>query len=539
MGPVASDAIPALIAFYLRCKDENNERLQAFRQVASSGRDPGEIAVHFLGSMSEGIAHAGLDWMALRAIVRIREGAGPHLGVFRELLQTGDSMTRADAAMVLATLGTDEEARDTAIPTLVNLAVGRGHSVSQDLVCCRLSSVGERASAAILELLREGSDRRHLIAGARTVLDMARPPSGALAHLERCLEHPDLAVRVAAAAACRRHRPPQEGRDKTFSILVDALARPFSPEWTWAFYSLNTVDDGARADRLLEFLADSDPTVRGAGARLAGLLVSHSPRQREVIGLLRERFEADTDARVRGSAMESLIRLYGRAPRNLHGLTDFVARVSAALADPAPEVRAAALEGLFTLHPTSRAGAYPVEGVVACLSDPVADVRRAAARAVEYSDKLFDLRPLVPRLLPLLGDASLETLSYAAVLLSKGAAEPEPVVSRVVGALEAYLAAPAPDPKGCLWRLGIALKNFGPAAAPAVPTLSRLLDQPCEDREEGQGRELRSLVAHLLGVIGKDSRPALPAIRRRLEDPIESEQVRKSAEEAIRRISGE
>ena len=83
------------------------------------------------------------------------------------------------------------------------------------------------------------------------------------------------------------------------------------------------------------------------------------------------------------------------------------------------------------------------------------------------------------------------------------------------------------------------LKNIGPAAKIAVPSLIKALDTfpggtPPLDGPPRYYADARSAAAEALGAIGSDARDAIPALRKTLKDP--SDLVRNSAAEALRKI---
>lgn len=211
------------------------------------------------------------------------------------------------------------------------------------------------------------------------------------------------------------------------------------------------------------------------------------------------------------------------------------------LADPDPAVRWRAAEALGGIGPAA-APAGP--GLIAALNDPDRLVRGAAVRAVGKvtPDPAAAVPALVgqfpdheaiysvgqygpngsaaaPRLVELLGHPEGIVRMYAVQALRKTGGVGVPVL------LDWLRAEPTAAVRV---ELAASLGTLGPAAAEAVPDLTKGLADPAHP--------VRQRSAWALGRIGPAAKPALEPLRKLAADP--NKMVQEAAAEAVRRIEG-
>ena len=137
-----------------------------------------------------------------------------------------------------------------------------------------------------------------------------------------------------------------------------------------------------------------------------------------------------------------------------------------------------------------------------------------------------------------LGSADVATRSKAAFQLWTTSEKDPDIVKRAVPALSQVV---LDNNLNIRFMVMTTLKNIGPSAKTAVPSLIKALDTfpggtPPLDGPQRYYADARSAAAEALGAIGPDAKDAIPALRRTLKDP--SDLVRNSAAEALKKIQG-
>jgi HEAT repeat protein len=214
---------------------------------------------------------------------------------------------------------------------------------------------------------------------------------------------------------------------------------------------------------------------------------------------------------------EELLQVFRRS---LPGLT-------AAVADPKPQARLAAIDALEMLDPaaldelskdkeTAVLIQKAVRALVKALRDPSHFVRWSAARTLGKMQQGQMAAEIVPGLIPLLEEDDLDVALASATALERlgpAAAPAVPALARTVGRGDEELRVAALQ----------ALLSIGRAAVSALPAVIDTLN----DKDP----RVRKAGATLLSKTGAVGRPAIPALRKALGDP--DPDVRKAASDAL------
>ena len=280
------------------------------------------------------------------------------------------------------------------------------------------------------------------------------------------------AVQAREAAAAGLDQAAKAGTPPLWALLQDA-----SPAVRRGaiFYWLDRFDpaDSDAVAALSRCLSDQDPTVRGlamsAAQRFpAGALKESLP---QLNGVLRDRKDG---AETRAAAA----RLIGTLDTQAGEAAETLAQ--AAVGDPDPSVRSAALMSLCRVAPADQAAAV---------------LQQVLARDVEARVR-----------------------GMAAVRLGK-------LGPPAAGAAPALADALADSDEGVRRKAADALVTLGAAAV-----------TPAAEKLEATDPGVRRLAVFVLGKLGADAKPALDALRKHLQDP--DAEVKQLAELAIRRIEG-
>ncbi|MEK7269828.1 MAG: HEAT repeat domain-containing protein [Planctomycetota bacterium] len=185
-------------------------------------------------------------------------------------------------------------------------------------------------------------------------------------------------------------------------------------------------------------------------------------------------------------------------------------------------VRTWAAFGLGQIGPDARDG---VPGIAALLKDPDAYTRKTAVLALGWIGP--DAKDGAPALAEALKDADWEVRECAAESLERLRAEAKPALAALVAATD--------DPeKPVRSKAGVALsvlaQCIGPEAAPAVPTLVKIL-------QASDWGYLRAQDAAGLGAIGPAAKAAVPILQQMALSDV-NPNAKKAAAEALPKILG-
>lgn len=172
-------------------------------------------------------------------------------------------------------------------------------------------------------------------------------------------------------------------------------------------------------------------------------------------------------------------------------------QLSAYLADGTPTARIAALWELARRGP---AGAETVEQMHQCLSDSLPEIRAEAARALAEAGPAAG--PALPELLAVLSDARADARAAAAYALGRLKLQPELVVPELARCLD-----DGPTEDATLAAL-LALAQYGPAAAPALPAITVQLHRAATTTHYA----LADYATHAIGAIDADAERTLHAV---------------------------
>jgi HEAT repeat protein len=269
-------------------------------------------------------------------------------------------------------------------------------------------------------------------------------------------------------------------------LLCCSLASAAEPEDVQALIQAVGGQDQAAALQAIDELADLGPQAEPA------------------VAVLLEAF-AGSDETVRSRAARTLGAIGEKAAAAVPALT-------AALADESAVVRAYAA---FALGRIGKAAAPAAEALAENAFDKEALVRRASLNALRSIDPPREVtRPVFLKILKE-GDASVIMPA-----LQSFAEEASQDLPRLKEALQ--------DEEICYWACIVA-QDIGPAAAPAVPELSSLLDHKDPD--------IRMHAAIALAEIGEGAAPALPLLVAKLTDTEELVSVKFASAFALGRIN--
>lgn len=312
-----------------------------------------------------------------------------------------------------------------------------------------------------------------------------RPPSAWLCVLLCC---------IAGAA-----QNTDEQRKAELERVLRLFASPASADRKTAETKLFEIKDLDRTDAALKVLADAPTDPLYFPALLAFARTRHVLRQgdanpavQKLVAVLR----TSNDPAAQIAVLQALGYCQGESKESAPVVEHFMD------SGPAP-VRIAALQALADIGYTS---ANTLAHIRAMLSDNNEAVREAAADAFWMLGSAGWGADAVPDLTLLLDSKDLEMAKRAAMALSAIG----PAAAPAVGRLRRLLYT---DPEhGVRFHAAWALGAIGPAAAPAVPDLIKVL---ALDNEPGR----RVMFIEAFGKIGAGARQAVPTIIESLRDP--------------------
>ena len=265
-------------------------------------------------------------------------------------------------------------------------------------------------------------------------------------------------------------------------------------------------------------LGDLGPSARGAVPALARAVRSKNAAVREksarALGKIASEPDltipvlsamvADEDEPTRVAAVAALGKFGGRTAGVL----------GTALADPSPSVSLCAIEALKKLGPGAEKA---VPAVLVALREGTSSVRLAAVETIAAISP--SPRAAVPALIQALEDSSPDVAGAAAQALSSFPEERTQSVAAIIKLLDHW--------RSSMWSLRRrfidSLGAFGPAATAAVPTLTKLIEDPSEppslrqaaeaarDRIAGTGLSTRATPLHPAG--GPETLPVAATCR--------------------------
>jgi HEAT repeat protein len=213
---------------------------------------------------------------------------------------------------------------------------------------------GPALAAALLD--PDGTVRAAAASGLRELVEVLPPEPGLAAGLEAATESPDPLVRAAAVEVSRTLRL---GTAEGFAALLTDADREVRVQVVRALVSVDAVEALASA------AADASREVRVAVA--AGLGSIGTPAH--LATLL-----SDPDLLVRAAALTALATVGCPPP--------YADAAAEALLDPAWRVREGAASALGAVPDASGAAGAAVRALLAALTDPAPNVRRAAVRSL-------------------------------------------------------------------------------------------------------------------------------------------------------------
>ncbi len=338
---------------------------------------------------------------------------------------------------------------------------------------------------------------------AIAVLSDAGPAArAALPRLEALRKDQQRPVRIQAALALWRIAGQTE---PAIAALTEALRDPAAPHRAEMLNQLGQLGSAAAGSTpvVIELLRDADPSVRSqAGMVLQRFGAAAVP----ALGPLLD----NTDPHVRRDACQAL---------GLLGLSakDAVPKLTLCLQDSDLNVRQEALVTLGRIGISAREAA---PAILSLTHDPNVALRAASLQALRevFADPKL-VRPVVLDILEK-EDEDILVRCRAVRLLAHVAPKHPDILPHVRELLK--------QPVGRTDLLDL-LASMGPAAARAVPELTKLL-------AEGDP-PLRRRVIQVLGVIGPAARPAVPALLEQLRSPDFS--TRQTVVIALRAIGGD
>ncbi len=344
MGPEAEDCVPSLLELFDRDPLDAPLKLglvDALGRLGASARAAVPLLVRCL-EINEPATPLGLKAQA--ALIRIGDGAREVLPRIRELWRQGDTETRANAAAVIAALGTEEEAQAEAIPFLIRCA-RESAALSLAAHATRLASVGQRAVPRLANLLATDAPAcmRALAATALGLMD--RLPDAERERLRNAMEDDDLAVRVAAAAGFVGKDVTPESEARANEVLLGAIQDEDLSVRALAMGALINAHSMSRPDRLSALLEDSRPGVRAAACGLLSVLERNLVRRLRVVDQL-SKLLGDTDVHVRVKALEALARLEPLP-------AEVLAQIVRSSSDPDDRISESAVATLRRIGPTA------------------------------------------------------------------------------------------------------------------------------------------------------------------------------------------
>jgi HEAT repeat protein len=481
LGPEAEPALPALL--------KELEAWQPFRKDRQGGQALYRTALA-LGSIGAPAVPALSNRLASDKW-HVRAGAA------RALAFAGPAARPVGPALARSLRDERVEVREAAAETLVGF--------------------GPIAVDPLLELLRTEEEPRTRLAAATTLGRLGTNAVPAEAGLSKAYrDDRDPAVRAAALGAWNRLGLPPE---KRLPVLLAAWNDPVESVRQEAFGALLLVRpvDSALLPAVLPGLHATEP---GSRARLAGLITELGPTARAAAPELARALDEEARRAGRSSstppdadlvrALASLgeaalppvfARLETLAPARLEaGEWTFavlrranplaVPALNRALTNPAPLVRAGALEALAALGDRARSSARRLPPL---LDDPEPVVRVRAWPAAASCGVAPEA--LLARLETGLKDPSPEVRHAVVMSIARLGAAAKPAVPRLIEQLDSS------DPE--LRRASVlALGTLGPEAEPAVPGLADQLDRV------PPVRQVELLEA--LGAVGPAAASALP-----------------------------
>lgn len=462
----------------------------------------------------------------------------PEVVLLLEKLGAKDPSERAGAVERLGRLGT--EARP-AVPALSRLLAQDPSSFVRERSAQALARIAKdvkadpgKAVAALGKALKD-RDRNVRIAAANALGSLGAKARPAVPALIEALRDPNGYVRAWVAEALVRTKAPPE---QVIPPLVQALATPnYAGRIGNALAGLGPVVVAP----LEKALASDDPHLRqGAASALADL----GPKAKEAVPELAELVRRDPAPAVRKEAASALGRIGREAASATPALTE-------ALQSKELEVRRAAAQALSRV---ARPEQLDVALLRKTLQDEDWEIRWFALKGLRGSE--LKAEQLKPVLVQALKDPAGRVVYEAAQGLSALGPDAHDAIPAIVEALHGtgYVAPMLhlrPALAGVLGRMGrpavapltkalhaensqvqgaaaSALGQIGKEARPAVPTLLDVLRASKDER-------LRATVMSALGRIGDEA--AVPALREAAKSP--NEDVRRRAEEALRRLRGE
>jgi HEAT repeat protein len=476
MGPLAADAVPALIAA-LGDPDENVSKSAA-------------VGLHMIGRVAVSALSIALgddnEYVRLRAaevLSKIGLEAADAVPSLMAAFCNSDVPMRWRAARALGNVGPRAVA---AVPALI-IALGDSDKYVRECAAGALVKIGSAAAGAVPVLivaLRDNDSNTESV--AEVLGNIGRRAVDAVPALITALGDSDENVRRSAARALGRIGP----------AAVDAV-----PE-------------------LINALRDSDANVRESAARALGDIgpaaVKAVPALIAALGnqdvLVRERavHALCNIGPATGDVVGALIAALGHNDENVRmGVTSVLGQIGLTAIDAVPALIAALsddheyvrLRAAYAIRDIRRSAAKDVPELIAALGDDDANVRRSAAmslRGVGWAGA-----GTVPALIVALGDENTNVRRRATELLGDIGRAAANVVPRLIAAL-------GDNDEAVQGSAAEVLEDIGPAAANAVPALVAALGD--------NDTNVCWRVTKILGQIGSAVPNAVPALIDALSD---------------------
>jgi HEAT repeat protein len=497
---IAQQKKPAIAALTEALRDPTMpERLELLRTLVAFGPEAVPSASTILELVGD--ADSILATQAVQMLPKLGPGIVPVLMAelehkdVRRRRHAGEVLARMDASAaearpaLLRGLGADDKLLRTAcaralwkqgqtteaVAAALLDAVRSSGNVQRRRI---LDTVGygyrSKRGAPILKELLRGGELLCRVQAARELHDLDPQPETVLPIYVEGLKSDQLGTRMEAAKGLTRLGPAARA---ALPELIEVLKRPDSASLN-DVHSVLAFIDAPAVPPLIELLTSGKADPRLSAAVMNVLSRIGAPAMPAILPLL-----SDRDAKTRAVGCR-LIIFMGPAGK------DAVAKLTPLLQDNDVNVRRASVNALGSIGPAARSA---TPGLIELSHDKVLDLRLSAMKALEQV--LADpkrVRPLVEKALQ--DDIVLVRVRAVSLLWYVAPKDPQ-LLTRVLELLKQRIGRP---------ELLDLLGRMGPAAARAVPELTKLLTQ----REPG----LRSQVLKALAGIGADARSAVPAM---------------------------